>query len=214
MQTTILDDFELILGIEFFVKAKVSLMPYLRGILIGDGENPCFIQADESLNKQENEAYSAKGKGNKALDRGKCLAALETKSSVVAESKRVVDELQASKASCSGSVQVQRKQEGNCSKLGRGPKQLMKHEGELTVGHNECVVGSRSLGEGLAHQRHGVSVSGDPSLVKEEKSGRLSLEELYWNRLGVGARGRLKNLPTRTLAVSSGGGLSQPQKRA
>ena len=38
-----LDDFELILGNEVFVKAKVSMMPYLRDILIGDCENPCFI---------------------------------------------------------------------------------------------------------------------------------------------------------------------------
>ncbi|KAI9169512.1 hypothetical protein LWI28_013404 [Acer negundo] len=100
-----LDDFELILGNEFFMKAKVNLMPYLRGILIRDCENPCFIQVDESLNKQEKEAYSAKGKGNMALDRGKCVATLETKPSVVAESKREVDDLQASKVSCSGSVQ-------------------------------------------------------------------------------------------------------------
>lgn len=31
-----LDDFDVILGIEFFVKDKVTLMPYLWGIMIGD----------------------------------------------------------------------------------------------------------------------------------------------------------------------------------
>ncbi|KAI9193973.1 hypothetical protein LWI28_001930 [Acer negundo] len=116
-----LDDFELILGNEFFMKANVSLMPYLRGILIGDCENPCFIQVDGSLNKQEKEAYSAKGKGNMALDRGKCVATLETKPNVVAELKREVDDLKASKVSYSGPVQFQRKQVENCSKLGKGP---------------------------------------------------------------------------------------------
>ncbi|TXG47935.1 hypothetical protein EZV62_027229 [Acer yangbiense] len=40
-----LDDFDLILGVEFFVKAKAMLLPYLRGILIGDEESPCFVQA-------------------------------------------------------------------------------------------------------------------------------------------------------------------------
>ncbi|KAK0573094.1 hypothetical protein LWI29_002912 [Acer saccharum] len=40
-----LDDFDLILGVEFFVEAKAMLMPYLRGILIGDKESPCFVQA-------------------------------------------------------------------------------------------------------------------------------------------------------------------------
>ena len=40
-----LDDFDLILGVEFFVKAKAMVMPYLRGILIGDEEYPCFVQA-------------------------------------------------------------------------------------------------------------------------------------------------------------------------
>ncbi|KAI9182156.1 hypothetical protein LWI28_022627 [Acer negundo] len=209
-----LDDFELILGNEFFMKAKVSLMSYLRGILIRDCENPCFIQVDESLNKQEKEAYSAKGKGNMALDRGKLLVTLETKPSVVVELKREVDDLQASKVSCSGPVQFQRKQAGNCSKLRRGPKQLVEHEGRVTVSHNDYVVGSGSLGEELAHQRLGVSVSRDPSLVKGEKSEKVSLEGLYRNRLGVKAKGCLKNLPTRTLDVSSGGGLSHSQKRA
>ena len=40
-----LDDFDLILGVEFFVKAKVSVVPYLCGIFIGDEDNSCFVQA-------------------------------------------------------------------------------------------------------------------------------------------------------------------------
>ncbi|KAI9162546.1 hypothetical protein LWI28_028400 [Acer negundo] len=125
------------------VEAKVSLMPYLRGILIGYCENPCFIQADESLNKQEKEAYSEKGKGNMVLDRRKCVATLETKH-VVAESKREVDDLQASKVSCSGPVQFKRKQVGDCSKIGRGLELLVKHEGRMTV-ENKLGLGSKQV---------------------------------------------------------------------
>ncbi|KAH7865055.1 hypothetical protein Vadar_001700 [Vaccinium darrowii] len=38
-----LDDFELILGNEFFLAAKVAVMPYLGGILIADEKQPCFV---------------------------------------------------------------------------------------------------------------------------------------------------------------------------
>ncbi|KAL5775973.1 hypothetical protein ACOSP7_013530 [Xanthoceras sorbifolium] len=98
-------DFEMVLGIEFFVKAKVSVMPYLRGILIGDGDHPCFIKAMEMLNKQGREASSAREKHNETLGRGQCLAALESKSEVVAESVGLVDELQSSMASSSVPVE-------------------------------------------------------------------------------------------------------------
>ncbi|KAL5825619.1 hypothetical protein ACOSQ3_021682 [Xanthoceras sorbifolium] len=58
MMVVSLDDFDLIIGIEFFVKANVTLMPYLRGILIGDKQNPCFIQTEKSETRD-----SKKGKG-------------------------------------------------------------------------------------------------------------------------------------------------------
>ena len=38
-----LDDFEVIMGIDFFVKAKVTIMPHLGGIFIGDEHCPCFV---------------------------------------------------------------------------------------------------------------------------------------------------------------------------
>ncbi|KAL5841018.1 hypothetical protein ACOSQ4_013626 [Xanthoceras sorbifolium] len=156
-------DFEMVLGIEFFVKAKVSVMPYLQGILIGDGDHPCFIKAMEMLNKQGREASSAREKHNETLGRGQCLAALESKSEVVAESVGLVDELQSSMASSSVPVEFQGKL-GDCSRLGRGPRQQMKHEGSVTVGQMRCKIGSSgSLGEGLAHRRQGVSMVGGPS---------------------------------------------------
>ncbi|KAL5758924.1 hypothetical protein ACOSP7_021535 [Xanthoceras sorbifolium] len=126
-------DFEMVLGIEFFVKAKVSVMSYLRGILIGDGDHPCFIKAMEISNKQGMEASSTRKKHNETLGIGQCLATLESKSEVVAESVGLVDKLQSSMASSSGPVEFQRKL-GDCSRLGRGPKQQMKHEGSVTVG--------------------------------------------------------------------------------
>ncbi|KAL5775969.1 hypothetical protein ACOSP7_013526 [Xanthoceras sorbifolium] len=69
MMVVTLDDFDLILGIEFFVKAKVTLMPYLRGIFIGDEKTPCFVQTERSGARD-----SKKGKGveisAKQLERG------------------------------------------------------------------------------------------------------------------------------------------------
>ncbi|KAL5829346.1 hypothetical protein ACOSQ3_018814 [Xanthoceras sorbifolium] len=89
-----LDDFEM-----------VSVMPYLRGILIGDGDHHCFIKANERLNKQGKEASYAERKYNKALERGKCMATLETKSGVVAESVGLVDKMQSSMASSGGPIE-------------------------------------------------------------------------------------------------------------
>ena len=38
-----LDDFDFILGIDFFQRAKVALLPYLNGLLIMDEKQPCFV---------------------------------------------------------------------------------------------------------------------------------------------------------------------------
>lgn len=39
----LLDDFDIIFGNDFFVKEKVALMAHLRGVLISDKVNPCFV---------------------------------------------------------------------------------------------------------------------------------------------------------------------------
>jgi len=39
-----LDDFEDFLRNEFLIKAKVSMMPHLGGILIRDQQSPCFVK--------------------------------------------------------------------------------------------------------------------------------------------------------------------------
>ncbi|KAL5841566.1 hypothetical protein ACOSQ3_012169 [Xanthoceras sorbifolium] len=206
-------DFEMVLGIEFFVKAKVSVVPYLQGILIGDGDYPCFIKAMEMLNKKRKEASSAREKHNETLGRRQCLVALESKSKVVAESVGLVNELQSSMACSSGPIEFQGKL-GNCSRLGRGPKQQMKHEGSVTVGQMQCKIGSSgSLGEGMTHRRQRVSMVGGPSSEKEENFQRLSHGGKHaWNKDGAesSAGASLKCLPTRTSAVSSGGGLLHP----
>ncbi|KAH7554391.1 hypothetical protein JRO89_XS12G0187400 [Xanthoceras sorbifolium] len=58
MMVVFLGDFDLIFCIEFFMKAKVTLMPYLRGIFIEDEQNSCFIQTEKSGTRD-----SKKGKG-------------------------------------------------------------------------------------------------------------------------------------------------------
>ncbi|KAL5847382.1 hypothetical protein ACOSQ3_010906 [Xanthoceras sorbifolium] len=98
-----LDNFEMVLDNEFSVEAKGK------------------------------KASSVGMEYNEALERGKCVATLESKSGVGAESVRFVDELQTSMALSRGPVEFQRKL-GDCSKLGREPKQQIKHKGCVTVG--------------------------------------------------------------------------------
>ena len=40
-----LDDFNLILGIDFFLKSKAALIPHLGGLMILEGKQPCFVPA-------------------------------------------------------------------------------------------------------------------------------------------------------------------------
>ena len=40
-----MDDFDFILDIDFFLKAKVALLPYLEGIMVLEESMPCFMQA-------------------------------------------------------------------------------------------------------------------------------------------------------------------------
>ena len=39
-----MDDFDMILCIEFFITAQVAMMPYMGGILISNATSPCFVQ--------------------------------------------------------------------------------------------------------------------------------------------------------------------------
>ncbi|KAL5738704.1 hypothetical protein ACOSP7_031465 [Xanthoceras sorbifolium] len=88
-------------------------------------------------------------KHNETLGRGQCLAALESKSGVVAESVGLVDVLQTSMASSSGPVE---------------PKQQIEHEGNVTVGQMLCKLSSSgSLGKGMTHRRQRVSTIGGSS---------------------------------------------------
>ena len=38
-----LDDFNLILGIDFFLEYKTALIPYLGGLMILEENQPCFV---------------------------------------------------------------------------------------------------------------------------------------------------------------------------
>ncbi|KAK0598331.1 hypothetical protein LWI29_033736 [Acer saccharum] len=64
MMVVPLDDFDFILGIEFFRKAKATLMPSHWGIVIMDGDSPCYVQAEmegiQTINKGKGAEISAK----------------------------------------------------------------------------------------------------------------------------------------------------------
>ncbi|GMP31451.1 hypothetical protein CsSME_00005655 [Camellia sinensis var. sinensis] len=47
-----LDDFDVILGNDFFVVAKVALMPYFGGLLILDENQPCFVSGSTRPDKK------------------------------------------------------------------------------------------------------------------------------------------------------------------
>ena len=40
-----LDDFDLIIGVDFLLKAKVALIPHLGGLVVLKERQPCFVQA-------------------------------------------------------------------------------------------------------------------------------------------------------------------------
>lgn len=42
-----LDDFDLILGMEFFIKSKAAVAPHLGGLLIFDEGSPCFVKVEK-----------------------------------------------------------------------------------------------------------------------------------------------------------------------
>ena len=42
--STRLDDFDLIFGYEFFVRAKVMVLPHLNGLFLKDETQPCFVR--------------------------------------------------------------------------------------------------------------------------------------------------------------------------
>ena len=40
-----LDDFDLIIGVDFLLRAKVALIPHLGGLMVLEEKQPCFMQA-------------------------------------------------------------------------------------------------------------------------------------------------------------------------
>ena len=50
-----LDDFDLILGVDFFLKAKVALLPHLRGLRLLKESMPCFMQMVQEGNGRKSQ---------------------------------------------------------------------------------------------------------------------------------------------------------------
>ena len=45
-----LDDFDLILGVDFLLRAKVVLIPHLGGLMVLEEKQPCFVKALRAKN--------------------------------------------------------------------------------------------------------------------------------------------------------------------
>ena len=54
-----LDDFELILGVNFLKTAKAAVIPHLGGLLIMDEERPCFVAGVHKRSKGKEPLLSA-----------------------------------------------------------------------------------------------------------------------------------------------------------
>ncbi|KAH7838095.1 hypothetical protein Vadar_022023 [Vaccinium darrowii] len=73
-----LDDFELILGNEFFLVAKMAVMPYLGGILIANEKQPCFVPRNvkDKRIKEGTSCWISAIQVQKGLKKGKRLTLL------------------------------------------------------------------------------------------------------------------------------------------
>ena len=66
-----LDDFKLILGLDFFTAAKAMIMPHLRGMLIGDAGSTTFITTEDANAKGQESPSARRATGS--ADTGKAL---------------------------------------------------------------------------------------------------------------------------------------------
>ena len=85
-----LDDFDLILGIEFLVKAKAFVTPHLRGMMIGDEQTPYFvstIKKKKELDLQSGKQFKA---GLKKREQTYVAALIEIKHDQIIEVPDVV----------------------------------------------------------------------------------------------------------------------------
>ncbi|XP_044510183.1 uncharacterized protein LOC123228802 [Mangifera indica] len=79
-----LDDFDLILGLDFFVKAKAVAMPHLNGVMIMDEQQACFVKADANVRSAERVALQSAAQACAGLEH----VALQSAAQVCAGLKR------------------------------------------------------------------------------------------------------------------------------
>ncbi|KAL2898903.1 Transposon Ty3-I Gag-Pol polyprotein [Bienertia sinuspersici] len=83
-----MDDYDLVLGIKFFKKAKAYVAPHLGGVLISDEANPCFLKGESSKSSKNTHGMLSAMQVKKGVKRGEptFLAALvEVKEDVTME---------------------------------------------------------------------------------------------------------------------------------
>ena len=71
-----MDDFDMILGIEFFITAQVAVLPYMGGISTSNATKPCFVQC--TLPGRE---PKLQGKSGRKVEES-CISALQLKSGI------------------------------------------------------------------------------------------------------------------------------------
>ena len=85
---TPLDDFDLILGNEFFVKAKVMVLPHLNEVFFMDETQPCFVKGLSKVPKKSKSSRESR------------LSVIQVENRLEVSQKTYVDALMGTKPDC------------------------------------------------------------------------------------------------------------------
>ncbi|KAL0291691.1 UNVERIFIED_CONTAM: hypothetical protein Sangu_3262100 [Sesamum angustifolium] len=126
-----LDDFDVILGIDFFVNANVIILPRMCGIFISGGDKPSFV----------------KGEYDGGTEAGKKSGVAEARSSNASSSKEGAQSPRLAGFSCIGTMQEEMHKRWTKAQqiCGAEPEtftceEMLKRERECEVGHSDDVV--------------------------------------------------------------------------
>ncbi|KAL0308024.1 UNVERIFIED_CONTAM: hypothetical protein Sangu_2998500 [Sesamum angustifolium] len=123
-----LDDFDVILGIDFFVNANVIILPRMCGIFISGGDKPSFV----------------KGEYDGGTEAGKKSGVAEARSSNASSSKEGAQSPRLAGFSCIGTMQEEMHKRWTKAQqiCGAEPEtftceEMLKRERECEVGHSD-----------------------------------------------------------------------------
>lgn len=187
-----IDDFDAILGIDFFVKASAVLTPHMKGMLIHDPKQPCFIQGYSRWERRE--AVTTERSSAMRLTCGQVQRQLTNPANGDSAGATGQDKSEAAQV-VGGDNEESPVVRDSTSEFGRGPSEdVQAVEGRLKFQGGTCsaVLGTESFQGGMTAQG------------KVKFHGGMGSDESRKVRVYFGS------VPTWASASSSGGGLLQP----